>query len=208
MSPAWAVLSIAGSVLVGAMSPGPSFVFVARTAVAQSRRAGVAAALRIGVGGVGFAALAIAGLVVLLAQARWLDAGLKLVGGVYLLVLAWRIWRGADAPLDAPDGVARQGRVGRAFGLGLATQVSNPKAAVVYAAIFAALLPAALPGWALVAIPAAVMLVESGWYLLVALAFSAARPRATHLRVKPVVDRLAGAVVGLLGVRLVVAAGG
>jgi len=53
-----AVLSIAGAITLGAMSPGPSFVLVARTSVARSRADGLAMALAMGVGGVLFAVLA------------------------------------------------------------------------------------------------------------------------------------------------------
>ncbi|HWT19358.1 MAG TPA: LysE family translocator, partial [Variovorax sp.] len=38
------LLGIAGAMIVGAMSPGPSFVMVARTAVSSSRGDGLAAA--------------------------------------------------------------------------------------------------------------------------------------------------------------------
>src|SRR5262249_42673601 len=51
----FAVLSIAGAITLGAMSPGPSFVLVARTSVARSRADGLAMALAMGVGGVLFA---------------------------------------------------------------------------------------------------------------------------------------------------------
>ena len=47
-----AVFSIAGAITLGAMSPGPSFVLVARTSVARSRADGLAMALAMGVGGV------------------------------------------------------------------------------------------------------------------------------------------------------------
>lgn len=53
-----AVLSIAGAIALGAISPGPSFVLVARTAVARSRTDGLATALGMGVGGVFFAVAA------------------------------------------------------------------------------------------------------------------------------------------------------
>ena len=49
------ILSIAGAISIGAMSPGPSFVMVARTAVSSSRADGLAAALGMGAGGVLFA---------------------------------------------------------------------------------------------------------------------------------------------------------
>ena len=45
------LLGIAGALAVGVVSPGPSFVMVARTAVSLSRIEGVAAAFGMGVGG-------------------------------------------------------------------------------------------------------------------------------------------------------------
>ena len=82
-----AILSIAGAITLGAISPGPSFVMVARTAVASSRADGLAAALGMGVGGVIFAAAALLGLHVVLTAVPWLYLGLKVLGGAYLLFL-------------------------------------------------------------------------------------------------------------------------
>ena len=77
MDAALSILSIAGAITLGAMSPGPSFVMVARTAVASSRADGLAAALGMGIGGVFFAAAALLGLHVILIAVPWLYFGLK-----------------------------------------------------------------------------------------------------------------------------------
>jgi len=198
-------LSILAALALGAVSPGPSFVFVVRTSLAQSRRDGIAAARGMGVGGVIFAALALLGLQVVLAKIAWLYAVLRLAGGCYLLYLAARLWRGAAEPIIVADATARRapGRL-RSFCLGLATQLSNPKTAIVYGSIFAALLPPAPPGWVIAALPPAVMLIETGWYSIVAAAFSMERPRATYLRSKQWIDRATGTVMGALGPRLVI----
>ena len=89
--------------------------------------------------------------------------------------------------------------------MALATQLSNPKTIFVYCGIFAALLPAAAPWWMIAALPPLVFLVEAGWYSVVALVFSASRPRAAYLRAKQLIDRMAGAVIAALGLRLIVA---
>jgi threonine/homoserine/homoserine lactone efflux protein len=199
------LLGIFGTIVIGAMSPGPSFVMVARTAIAGSRGAGLAAALGMGLGGASFAALALVGLIALLMQVGWLYAGLKLAGGLYLLYLAVMIWRGARQPLRmSEDAAPAQGGGGlrRAFLLGLMTQLSNPKTAVVYAGIFAALMPETPPLWLALVLPAGVFVIECGWYAVVAIAFSAARPRAAYLSAKHWIDRLAGGVMGLLGLRM------
>ena len=51
--------AIFGAILIGAISPGPSFVLVARTAIAVSRPAGMATAVGIGLGGLMFAGAAL-----------------------------------------------------------------------------------------------------------------------------------------------------
>lgn len=203
MSTAVVLFGILGALLLGAVSPGPSFVLVSRIAVTASRRDGIAAALGMGLGGAVFGMLALAGLSALLLQVEGLYMVLKLAGGAYLLHLGLRIWRGAREPLPIDAAAPRLGPSPlRAFGFAFVTQISNPKTAVVYGGIFAALLPAAPPTWLLLVLPPMIFAVEASWYAIVALAFSADRPRAAYLRSKRWIDRLTGGVMGILGLRL------
>lgn len=57
-----ALLGIAAAISIGAASPGPSFIMVARTAVSASRIDALFAALGMGVGGLAFACLSLVGL--------------------------------------------------------------------------------------------------------------------------------------------------
>lgn len=199
------LLGIAGAMIVGAMSPGPSFVMVARTAVSSSRGDGLAAALGMGAGGVVFAIAALAGLQAAFLAVPALYLAVKLLGGAYLVYLGIRIWRGAREPLAAMQDArpaASPGNARRAFLLGMGTQVSNPKTAVVYASIFAAFLPREVPLALALAVPAVIFCIETGWYAVVALALSSAAPRSAYLRYKAWIDRAAGGVMVLLGLRL------
>ncbi|MBB6252329.1 LysE family translocator [Nitrospirillum iridis] len=199
------LIPILVALLLGAMSPGPSFVLVTRTAVAQSRRNGLAAAAGMGVGGTLFGTLALLGLTALLTQVAWLNLALRLAGGVYLLYLAVRMWRGAGTPLAMTAAVPVDGRAPslvRAFGVALATQLSNPKTAIAYASIFAALLPPVPPPHLLLFLPPVIFVIEAGWYTVVALAFSLDTPRRAYLKAKAGIDRTTGAVMGALGLRL------
>jgi threonine/homoserine/homoserine lactone efflux protein len=192
-----------GAILIGAISPGPSFVLVARTAIAVSRLDGVGAALGMGLGASIFAAGALLGLQAVLTSIPSVYIGIKIIGGLYLLYLAVRLWRSASETItiaDAPRDT--QSTVLRSFFLGLATQLSNPKTAVVYASIFAAMLPSDQTWSSTFAIVPLIFAIETGWYALVAIAFSAERPRNRYLRSKRWIDRSAGAVMGLLGLRL------
>lgn len=205
-APLAGLLAILGALFLGAMSPGPSFVFVVRTSVARSRRDGLAAALGMGVGAFTFGVLALLGLRTLMTEGGWLFFGLKIAGGLYLIYIAVMIWRGASHPIAVePSGHAAT-QPWKSFGLGLATQMSNPKIVAWFGAVFAALLPPDPPLWLDIALPALIFVQETFWYALVALAFSSARPRALYLRAKTWIDRGAAIVVGALGARLMLEA--
>lgn len=204
MLQAWIpIFSIAAAISMGAMSPGPSFVMVLRISIAVSRRAGLAAALGMGIGGMTFGALALLGLQAVIAQVGWLYLLLKVAGGLYLIYLASRIWRGAAQPMQIDSATPGQGQgAAKAFWQGLATQLSNPKTAIVYGSIFAALLPAHPPAWTFAVLLPMLFMIEAGWYTIVAYTFSASRPRSVYLRAKKHIDRAAGAIIGLLGIKL------
>ena len=203
-----ALFGIVAALAVGTVSPGPSFVMVARTAVSASRAEGLAAALGMGVGGVVFAVLALLGLQGVLLAVPSLYLVLKVAGGLYLAYLGWRIWSAAAQPLvissdtqaDAPASARR------AFTLGLTTQVSNPKTAIVYASVFAAFMPPVHTLSFSLGVAACVFTIEAAWYAVVATALSSTGPRNAYLRYKSWIDRAAGGVMMALGLKLVASA--
>ncbi|MCX7220388.1 MAG: LysE family transporter [Burkholderiales bacterium] len=204
--------AVASAIALGAISPGPSFVMVARIAVSRSRQQALTAAIGMGIGGSVFAAAALLGLQALLTAVPWLYLGLKLAGGAYLMLMAYRIWSAATDSLsvvtETPQAQGSQvGSVRHAFVLGLGTQLSNPKTAIVIASIFASLVPQQASSRLLIALPLLVFAIEALWYSAVALLLSAVAPRVAYLRYKTGLDRVASSVMALLGLRLILSAG-
>lgn len=198
------LLAIAGSLALGAMSPGPTFIVVAKNAISLSRRHGFATAAGSGFGACLFALIALFGLHAMfraVPMAFWL---LKVLGGLYLIYLAWHILRGASQPLAAGDGLHRGTTLWQAFRFGLVTQISNPKTAIVFAGVFSALLPQQIPGYFFVVLPLVAWTIDSGWYVTVAFLLSSEGPRNAYLRFKKVIDRSCGSVLALLGAKLVI----
>ncbi|VXC98589.1 Threonine transporter [Pseudomonas sp. 8Z] len=199
-----ALIGIAIALAIGAMSPGPSFLIVAQTSIAHGRRAGLNTALGMGIGATIFAIAALLGLSALFSAIPVLYIVLKILGGVYLIYLGFRIWQGAthSLPEKAPVDVAEKYHRHKYFGLGFTTQVSNPKTAIVYASVFAALMPSAVSVQFMLAVLVCVFFIEAGWYVIVALTLSAKKWREGYLAYKKWVDRMAGTVMGVLGVKL------
>jgi threonine/homoserine/homoserine lactone efflux protein len=204
MESAGVLLAVAAAILLGAMSPGPSFVIVARTAMARSRSQGVLTALGMGIGGSLFALVALAGLQLILIAVPSIYRALQIAGAAYLLYIAYRLWVTALEPLDLAGGEeADQGSRMRVFLLGLGTQLSNPKTAIVYASVFTAALPEQASWTVSAMLVSLIFIVEFGWYAVVAVAFSTGRARSAYLRGKTWIDRLAAGAMGALGVKVI-----
>ena len=202
-----ALAGIIGALAVGVVSPGPSFVLIARIAVSTSRPNGLAASVGMGLGGVFFACAALLGLQAVLLAVPALYLGLKLLGGLYLAYLGYRIFRGAKQALDADTSACQQrASLISSFWLGLSTQVSNPKTAVVYASVFAAFLPGRFSLAFAITLLCMIFVIEAAWYGVVAVLLSSARSRRTYLSYKAWVDRTAGLVMMGLGLKLIASA--
>ena len=192
--------------LLAVISPGPSFLITARTAVARSRADGIKVALGLGAGTVIWASAALLGLNYLFRQYHWLFMAMKIGGALFLIWIAIQIFRHAADPVDMdlqkPNGGARHPLL-----QGFLTQVSNPKVAVFFGSIFVAMLPEEVAPWMIVALLAIVTLNEIVWYSLVALFFGSGPVRRAYLVAKRWIDRVTGVFLGALGLRLVWQAG-
>ncbi len=209
MDAIWSVVAISAAIAVGAISPGPSFIVVARNAMSLSRPHGFATACGMGLGAGTFALLALLGLHAIFTAFPLAFLALKVLGGLYLLYLASLIIRHAASPLQMQNtGSAATPSISKwqAFRQGLWTQLSNPKTAIVFASIFSALLPAQIPLWFYAVLPLCALMIDGSWYVLVAYILSAEAPRNAYLKYKTLIDRIAGTVMALLGFRLVLSA--
>lgn len=186
---------------MGAVSPGPAVIMSARTGVTEGLRTGFFLSLGIGAGAVFWAVLALSGLAVIFQIAPTLLWAFKIAGGLYLVWMAWAMWRHAVDPLpevtDTPPRSAAS-----AFRLGLVTQLSNPKPAVLLSALFIGTVPPGTPLMVLVALLTFLFAVETGWNTVVARIFSFDRTRRVYIGAKPVIDRLFGGLLGLLGIMI------
>lgn len=202
------LLGIGAAICIGAASPGPSFLMVARTAASAGRANGLSAAIGMGCGALFFGIASLLGLNAIFLAVPALYVALKILGGLYLAYLGFCIWRGAKQSLEpSVDAASQDSRFRQSYlFLGLATQMSNPKTAIVYTSVFAAFMPAAPSIQYYVAVVALVFLIEAGWYSIVATTLSSAAPRNTYLRIKKWIDRSAGIILGALGFKLVASA--
>ena len=188
--------------LIAAASPGPAILMAARTGVTQGFRVGAWLALGIAAGALFWAVAALFGLEVLFKAAPALFWAFKIAGGLFLCWIAVQMWRHAHLPLHMTADAAVPPTPLSAFRSGVLTQLSNPKPAIFFGAVFAGTVP---PGTSLPWIAALLLMVlvnEIACILLVARAFSFNRPRDLYQRFKAAIDRSFGGILGLLGMKV------
>jgi threonine/homoserine/homoserine lactone efflux protein len=198
-----AFLAFAGLVTFAAISPGPAVLMSARTGLTEGFRTGVFLAMGIGSGAVVWALAAMFGLNLIFAAAPSLLWALKIGGAAYLLWVAFCLWRSAKTPFVTEDARPVPRSAFAAYRLGLWTNLSNPKAAVMFSSIFLGTLQQSTPIWVLALLLAVIFTAETLWNSLVARIFSLDRTRAKYISLKTVIDRCFGGALALLGLKIV-----
>ncbi|DAB33580.1 MAG: hypothetical protein PWQ42_882 [Sulfurospirillum sp.] len=202
------ILPISLALLLGVMSPGPSFLVVANAAMSHSRKKALFISLGMGLGALVFAFLASSGLYILLKAMPALFLVFKICGGLYLCYLAYKIISHAKSPLKQEEKTltCKEESAYRFFLIGLFTQLSNPKTAIVIGGIFAAFMPenASLFSYALLCFIAFVL--DASWYSIVALTLSTKKAQKAYSRYQSYINYLSGGIMGLIGAKLAISA--
>ena len=187
-----AVLAVGLICLLAIMSPGPNFVAVTHRAVTSPRREALALVAGIACISGFWAGAALFGLGVVFKLFPWLFWAVKLAGAAYLAWFGLGLLRHASSPLAPRSGSAEPGSSWRAFRDGVVTNLSNPKAMVFYASVFAGAVPVGSSTPTMLVMVAMVPLIALGWYGLVALLLSSQRASQGYRRVKPWLERGCG----------------
>ena len=178
--------------LMAAISPDPSVLMAACIGVTEGFKTGLSVAVGIGIGGVIWASAALFGLALLFQYAPLLLVAFKIAGGMFLIYMAYKLWKTADDPLPVSHTGTTPRSMFSGFFLGLVTQLSNPKPAVLFAAIFVGTVPSTAGYNVYIALLAIVFINETIWNTLIARIFSLKITRNIYIGLKGVIDRIFG----------------
>ena len=151
---------------LGAMSPGPSLAVLIRNTMEGGKRRGVACGLGHGIGFGIYAFIAVSGIAQLKARAGGAAEILEIVGGLFLLLLAALMLRGSS------DEVEHQTSERRGFAEGFLIAFLNPKILAFLLAVFSQFVQPDFTFGERAMVAGIAMLIDGGWYILVALVIS------------------------------------
>jgi threonine/homoserine/homoserine lactone efflux protein len=187
---------------MGAMSPGPSLALVLRHTLSGGRGNGVAAALAHATGVGFYALLTVWGLGALIVRYPWLFQAITWAGAGYL---AWLGIKALQASRGAglPEGGLAGGRYRAALD-GVMVALGNPKLILFFVALLSQFVTPEMSLAARMIIVLTAMVIDGGWYVLVALSLS-------HSRVLPWlqarahwINRITGVLLLALALRVMI----
>jgi threonine/homoserine/homoserine lactone efflux protein len=197
-------LSLALVCMMGAMSPGPSLAVVLKHSLNGGMKNGMLAALSHGFGVGLYAAASLLGLGALMLQFPTVYQFLVYLGAAYLAYLGLKIL--FSKPNDSELNI-QQSEVSSSKALqdGFAIAFLNPKLAIFFLALFSQFIdPENLTLNIGVIMCLTVFVIDTGWYLLVALLTEVSKKRFGFTKQNIWLDRLLGAVFIALAIKVVI----
>jgi len=195
-------------VSVMTVTPGPDMALVLRNGMRGGSRAAWWTGLGCCTGIAVHATAAVVGLSALLAASATAFTVVKLAGAAYLVYLgASALWRSrgtaaAPAPAAEAEAPSETGRL-PAFRQGLVSNLLNPKIALIFLTLLPQFVSAGEPAVSTTAVLAAVILALAVlWWRVFSLAVGALGRVLSRQRVRTVFERVTGAVLIALGLRV------
>ena len=182
--------------------PGPDFVGVVRSSMTRGTTAGLLTTLGVTIGLGMYATLSLLGLSAVLVKYQWLTWAVRVLGGAYLVYLGIRL-------LLRQAGNGRCGQRnrsvvrGNALLFGFIVTLTNPKAIVLFASVFATAVTASTPHWLMVLMIGLVVASALIWYSIVSLFMSSAPVMRRFQNARHWIERVAGASFVLIGGRII-----
>jgi threonine efflux protein len=137
---------VAGLYIAASVNPTPATLGLLAEAMSSGRKAGLAFGAGLYAGSVGWSILAAFGLGAFLAAHPPVASWLRVLGGVYLLALAYKALRGALRPGGVRVAQRQASRsLSRGFLRGVMLQTSNVQSVMFWAALFSVVVAPGLP---------------------------------------------------------------
>ncbi|MEI2266978.1 LysE family translocator [Erwinia sp. CGal63] len=190
--------------LLGTVSPGPSNLAIVNVAMRQGRVAALALAAGVVTGSIGWAILVACGLsTLLLAWSKALFV-LKIVGGFYLLWMAFKAARSARVKNQSAINASATAPVspGALYRRGLLLHLANPKAILVWVAIISLGIHPGAPATVLPLIAGGCALLGVLVFGSYALLFSTAAATRLYLKGRRLIEGVFALFFGAAGILL------
>jgi len=202
------ILTVVFAHFLALLSPGPDFILVVKSGVRNSKRNALGIAVGIAAANAAYIALCIVGIGEILSRSLVVMKVLKVCGGLfltYVAIMALKSRKKDYAFLLDKETTARDGGSSfiREFFTGFVSGITNPKNLIFYLSLFSVVLTAGIDMRVKLGLGAWMTLLVFAWDAAILFVLSKRAVRGVFSRIAFYVDKVAGTILGLIGVRLI-----
>ncbi|NKB49901.1 MAG: LysE family translocator [Alphaproteobacteria bacterium] len=184
------LIAVFGIFIPALMLPGPDFVAVVRSSMTRGTRAGLLTTLGVSLGLGSYATLSLIGLSAVLVEYQWLAWTVRVLGACYLIYLGIRLVFAKPEALDVSDHGSRS--CGNSLLFGFLVTLTNPRAIVLFASVFATSVTVETPIWLMALMIGLVFVSALTWYTIVSVFMSSPLVMTRFVNARHWIERAAG----------------
>ncbi|MFA6050733.1 MAG: LysE family transporter [Candidatus Paceibacterota bacterium] len=199
-------LAVATIHFLAVASPGPDFLIVSKNSVSHSRKIGILTALGVALGIGVHVTYCLFGIAIVISQSILLFNTFKYIGAAYLIWIGYKGLRSrakANSGIEVSE-VAEKKKLS-SFGavkMGFLVNVLNPKATLFFLALFTQVIDPSTPKWIEILFGIEMVTATFVWFTIVSVVFSNRLMKTKLNRYGHWLDRVAGAMLLALGIKV------
>jgi RhtB (resistance to homoserine/threonine) family protein len=202
------LLTVAAVHLLAVMSPGPDFAMVTRNSLIYSRETAIYTSLGIALGISVHVAYSLLGIGFVISKSILLFNIIKYVGAAYLLYIGYKSLRAKPASAPSEESLVQTTKnisTGSAIWTGFLTNALNPKATLFFLALFTQVIDPLTPKSIQLFYGFEMMVITFVWFSIVSVLFSNNLIKAKVSKFQHHIERVTGAVLIGLGIKVALA---
>ena len=190
------------------ISPGPDFVILVKSAIKNERKKAIGVALGISIANAFYIALCLIGVGSLLASSVYIMIGLKIAGGLFLIYLAIQALQAkksdyASLAMQVDKNEVSNTTFLKEFVVGFMSGILNPKNVLFYLSLFTVVLTKDVSLTFKITLGIWMTLAVFLWDSAIVFILSGDRVRRKFAKLAYYIDKVTGAILGLVGFTIV-----
>ena len=201
------VVTVVAAHLIALLSPGPDFILVVKSGIRNTAKNAIGVAFGIASANAIYIILCLVGVGAILASSIVVMTPIKVLGGLFLTYIAFTALKSKRKDYDfINQSIDRENRNQssflKEFNTGFLSGILNPKNPIFYLSLFSLVLDNHVSIWLKVGLGTWMTCLVFLWDAFIILVLSQEKVKRVFSRIAFYVDKLAGTILGLVGLKL------